>query len=150
MTAFTGMLNFQPLAETVMVIVTSHSPVISRPICKLNKPIHLISAVINSAAKIRRFALSLQSQEIVIFRQLIIIEKREMDRISCLKLPNGHRQLENDIASHVEYALPSGHDIPIRIFQAAQVVLVAHIREVVDNHGQLGDFLAFNQDFSSG
>jgi hypothetical protein len=67
MTAFTGMLKFQPLAETVMVIVTSHSPVISRPICKLNKPIHLISAVINSAAKIRRFALSLQSQEIVIF-----------------------------------------------------------------------------------
>ena len=67
MTAFTGMLKSQPLAETVMVIVTSHSPVISRPICKLNKPIHLISAVINSAAKIRRFALSLQSQEIVIF-----------------------------------------------------------------------------------
>ena len=67
MTAFTGMLKFQPLAETVMVIVTSHSPVISRTICKLNKPIHLIIAVINSAAKIRRFALSLQSQEMVFF-----------------------------------------------------------------------------------
>ena len=119
MTAFTGMLKFQPLAETVMVIVTSHSPVISRPICKLNKPIHLISAVINSAAKIRRFALSLQSQEIVIFSTINHHrKKREMNRISCLKSPNGHRQLKNDIAPHVEHALPSGHDIPIRIFQA--------------------------------
>ncbi len=26
MTAFTGMLKFQPLAEAVMVIVTGHSP----------------------------------------------------------------------------------------------------------------------------
>ncbi len=73
-----------------------------------------------------------------------------MNRISCLKSPNGHRQLENDIAAHVEHALPSGHDIPICIFQAAQMVLVAHIREVVDNQGQLGDFLAFDQDFGSG
>ena len=67
MTAFTGMLKSQPLAETVMVIVTSHSPVISRPVCKKNIPIYLIIAVFDSAAKIRRFALSLQSQEIVIF-----------------------------------------------------------------------------------
>ena len=73
-----------------------------------------------------------------------------MDCISCLKSPKGHRQLENDIATHVEHASSSSHDIPIRIFQAVQMVLVAHIREVVDNQGQLGDFLAFNQDFSSG
>ena len=71
------------------------------------------------------------------------------DGISCLKSSNGHGQLENDIASHVEHASSSGHDIPIRIFQTAQMVLVANIREVVDNQGQFGDFLAFDQDFGS-
>ena len=41
MTAFTGMLKFQPLAETVMVIVKNHSPVVSSFLCKLIIPFHL-------------------------------------------------------------------------------------------------------------
>ena len=41
MTVFTGMMKFQPLVEVVMVMVTSHSPVISRLLCKLNLLIYL-------------------------------------------------------------------------------------------------------------
>ena len=41
MTAFTGMLKFQFLVEVVMVMVTSHSLTVSRPICKLNLLIYL-------------------------------------------------------------------------------------------------------------
>ena len=41
MTAFTGMLKFQLLVEVVIVIVTSHSPAVSRLICKPKSLIYL-------------------------------------------------------------------------------------------------------------
>lgn len=43
MTSFTGMLSFQLLAEVVMVMVMviSHSPVVSRLTCKLIMRIYL-------------------------------------------------------------------------------------------------------------
>ena len=41
MTSFTGMLSFQLLAEVVMVMVISHSPVVSRLTCKLIMRIYL-------------------------------------------------------------------------------------------------------------
>ena len=42
LTAFTGWLKSQPLAEAVMVMVTSHGPTLSRPIDKPDLLIHLM------------------------------------------------------------------------------------------------------------
>ena len=41
MTAFTEMLKFQPLVKAVIVIVTSHSPIVSCLLCKLMLFIYL-------------------------------------------------------------------------------------------------------------
>ena len=73
-----------------------------------------------------------------------------MDSDDSIKVSaNRYHQLEDDIASYVEYALPAGHHIEVGIFQSAQMVLVAHICQVIHNQGQFSDFPAFDQDIRS-
>ena len=49
------------------------------------------------------------------------------------RLSNRNGQFQNEVPAHVEHAPTACDHVQVGVFQAAQVVLVAHIGQVVDH-----------------
>lgn len=66
------------------------------------------------------------------------------------RLSDRHGQFQDEVPAHVKHPSTACDHVQVGVFQAAQVVLVAHIGQVVDHKMQLGYLPSSHLDVGSG